>query len=220
MRFGPCVLEAETLALLAESLAGSARLVALKGRDVSDLATLAERDFFGSSGAVAEFRRWFRPGLIRRAARDGLTASALGLSRAAATALWAATAPGIYPILRRLGLPAMLGGYAGRALAPDTAVLALVGSGTSPAERIERGRGLQRLWLKLAAWKLYVHPMSAILDCPETRAELGRRLRLADRESVECIFRVGPAADPPVSPRMRPAIALAPPALRPSGEMR
>ena len=149
---------------------------------------------------------------------DGLTASALGLSRSTAALLWAVTAPGIFPVLRGLGLPTVLGRSAAAALKPDTAVLALVASAGSAEDRIELGRGLQRVWLKLAGWGLYVQPMSAILDCPDTKAELRRRLRLTEAETVECIFRVGPAAEPSASPRMRPAISLSPrPALRTSG---
>jgi hypothetical protein len=56
-----------------------------------------------------------------------------------------------------------------------------------------------RTWLTLARWGLAVHPLSQLIDCPETAS------RLADRVGARplAVFRVGrPLAEPFRSARL------------------
>ncbi|NGN69483.1 hypothetical protein G5C51_37050 [Streptomyces sp. A7024] len=195
-------LRTEELARVREQLRCTA-LVELPAKALVARALRADRWLFGNPAVVRELRTWLR---LRRgdAAGDGLTAEALGLSAAEAVAFRAALA-GLGP-LHRLGLPGLLARAQAGLLRYDGSVLVLTGAQDSPTEMVEAGRDLVRAWYALTELDLAVHPLSQLLDCPATSADLHRTLNARPLAA----FRAGrPATPPPRSAR------LATPAPRP-----
>ena len=125
--------------------------------------------------------------------RDGLTDSALGLSRVEARVLSGALRA--YPLTRRLALPALLAASGKSLLQYDGSVLVLTGRGGDVREDRRR---LLRTWLLLARFGLAVHPLSQLLDCPVTAARLAARVGATPL----AVFRVGyPQHEPARSAR-------------------
>ncbi|GAA2641040.1 nitroreductase family protein [Dactylosporangium fulvum] len=188
-RYAPGPLDPAVLAELGPGLAH------VPARElVRDLA-VADRWMFGTPAVALELRDWLR--LDPRHPRyhlDGLTDRALVLSRFEARFL--ATALHAYPVTRRLGLATLLATSGRSLLRYDGSVLVLLADGT---DRVTAGRRLLRTWLALARHGLAVHPLSQLLDCPQTAA------RLTDRIGGRplAVFRVGrPLAEPIRSARL------------------
>jgi len=185
--------------------------VALHAVTCADLAALllrADRWMFGTPGSVAELRSWLR--LSPRHPRyrlDGLTYDALDMSRPEAAGLSAALHPAVYRALRPLGLPKLLAAMSEGVLSGDGQVLVLTGPVTStttaPAEFTEHGRALLRLWLALARSGVAVHPLSQLIDCPDTSAAITTLLGLTGPHIPLAVFRAGhPMTAPPRSSRL------------------
>jgi hypothetical protein len=93
---------------------------------------------------------------------------------------------------RRLGLPALLAAASSSTVDGDVLVL----TGLSP---VDAGRALMRTWLTLGRHGFAVHPLSQLLDCPETAVRLGA---LVDGQPL-AVFRAGrPLTQPPRSARL------------------
>lgn len=197
-----------TAADLGAARAGLERtsLAELPARELAGLAVRADRRLFGSPPVVRELRTWLR--LHRshpRYAADGLTYESLAMSRAEAAGLRAVLVPGVYGVLRRLGLARLLAGAQSGLLRYEGSVLVLTtaagtdasGTGTpagSPAAVVRAGRELVRVWYALAERGIAVHPLSQILDCPRTEQELAGRLEGCERPLA--VFRAGRPAGP------------------------
>jgi hypothetical protein len=156
---------------------------------------VADRWLFGTPAVATELRDWLR--LDPRHPRyhlDGLTDRALVLSRFEARFL--ATALRAYPVARRLGLPALLAASGRGLLRYDGSVLVLL---ADEADRASAGRRLLRTWLTLARHGLAVHPLSQLVDCPETAGRLAGRVG----GPPLAVFRVGrPCTEPVRSARL------------------
>jgi nitroreductase len=81
----------------------------------------------------------------------------------------------------------------------------IAGPWSTPAEQLDAGRMLMRLWLALTAHGLYLHPFGSVITNPASHARLAERLG-ADEEHGEIwlLLRVGYCSEPPRSAR-RPA---------------
>ncbi len=174
-------------------------LVRLPAAAVSPLLPWADRWMFGSEPVTSELREWLR--LTSRHPRygvDGLTDRALALSAVEAVGLRVALHRRVHAAGRRLGLPALLAAAA----TVDGAVFVLTGD---PTDLVGAGRRLMRTWLALGRHGIAVHPLSQLLDCPQTAP------RLADLVGGTplAVFRAGrPLTTPPRSSRLpgpRPA---------------
>ena len=179
-------------------------LAELPARSLAVLAGQADRWLWSAPGVAAELHHWLR--LTPRHPRyreDGLTYEALAMGRAEAA-----------------GLRAVLAARASRPLAPvlaasqagqlryEGSVLVLGGAADSPEELVAAGRDLVRSWYALSARGIAVHPLSQLIDCPDTARELGRRTGARPL----AVFRAGrPAASavPPRSARLGPRPAAA-----------
>lgn len=176
-----------------------AQLRVLPCRELAALLTRADRWLFGTPAVVRELREWLRLSPRHpRYAVDGLTYRAMALSRAEAAGLAATLAPAVYPLARRLGAPALLAAASNGLLRYDGSVLVLVGRAGGPADLVEQGRALLRVWLSLAERDLAVHPLSQLIDCASTAAALRDLLDLGPGESPLAVFRVGRYVEEPV----------------------
>ncbi|GAA3727660.1 nitroreductase family protein [Plantactinospora mayteni] len=193
---------------LAREVGGAVRVVP-DADLLARLLRLADRHLYADPAVVGELRYWLRlhPGHPDYHA-DGLTDRCLRLSRAEATGLRAALAA--YPMLRRLGLPRLLGTAAGNPLALGGAVLVLVGpSELDDTGMVGLGRVLMRVWLTLHAAGVAAHPLSQLVDAPTTRDALGVVLGVP-AERLLHVARVGrPAGTAPPSARRIGGIAHA-----------
>lgn len=178
-----------------QALAGTAGVdaVVLPGALVDELLPVADR--WSMEGPAAdELAQWLR--LDRadpRYVQDGLSDRALELSRPEAVGLRWAMHPRIAPWLRRTGAMRVLARQA--TVRPVGTVVAL----TDPADLSDEelaalGRRLLRLWLVADRSGWSAHPLSQLLDCPQTQVALGRALG-----AVPCaVFRLGRPATRPV----------------------
>jgi len=131
---------------------------------------------------VADLRRWTRFG--DRNAPDGMTPHALALSRLETVALR-------FALLRtRLSRP-VAHVYAHRDVTlthASSTIAVLAADSMDPVDLFEAGRRLLRAWTTATAAGYSTHPISVVIDRPETRPELaaiaGVRLPVA-------LFRVG-----------------------------
>ncbi|MFF7948233.1 hypothetical protein [Streptomyces griseorubiginosus] len=159
--------------------------------------------FFGDAGIAAELLAWAR--LSPRHPeyrRDGLNDVMLVLSRAEALAMRTFFAPPVYRALRPLGLVRLLTTLSSGATRGDGVVLVILGKGNDPADEVEAGRLVTRLWLDLFRDGIHVHPQSHVIDCPGTVDDLARLCGATDGERPLVFFRVGyPATDPAARPR-------------------
>ncbi|WP_194814957.1 nitroreductase [Nocardia sp. XZ_19_385] len=165
----------------------------------SSLVRQADRHLFSTPPVVRELRDWLRLTPHHpRYRRDGLTAAALGLTRFESRGLRVALTG--YPVLRPLGLPRLLA--AQTRFDDDGELFVLI---ADPADPIEAGRVLLRIWLELSRHDHTTHPLSQIIDCPATRADLGDLLGIADPDSMLHIARAGRPATLPAPSFRRPA---------------
>lgn len=159
--------------------------------------------FFGDAGIAAELLAWAR--LSPRHPdyrRDGLNDVMLVLNKAEATAMRMFFAPVVYRALRPLGLVRLLTALSSSATSGDGVVLVILGKGHDPADEVEAGRLVTRLWLDFFRDGIYVHPQSHVIDCPGTVGDLARLCGAQDGERPLVFFRVGyPATDPAARPR-------------------
>ena len=170
-------------------------VVHVPSRELAHDLAVADRWMFGTPKVARELHAWLRlDPRDPRYRRDGLTDRALELSRAEARMLDAALRA--YPVTRRLGLPALLAASGRGLLRYDGSVLVLTGSGEDPRDS---GRRLLRTWLTLARQGLAVHPISQLIDCPDT----ARRLAARVGSPPLAVFRVGrPVREPARSARL------------------
>lgn len=176
-------------------------------RALAPLLTRADRWMFAAPEVTAELREWLR---LRpshpRYAQDGLTDQALALTRAEAVSLDMLLRPRVYGTFRRAGLPAALAASSRGLLRGEGSALVLVGpADAGPGDLVALGRGLMRCWLTLAAHGMATHPLSQILDCPATDAELAALLGLSPHERAVAVFRAGRPLSTPVRSARRGA---------------
>ena len=170
-------------------------------RALAPLLDDADRWMFGDGPSVGELRRWLRLRKTAAAPGDGLSADALGLSRAQARGLDAVLRPCVYRALRPVGLPRLLAGASRGVLRAEGTVSVLTADAAEPgpAELIGYGRGLLRVWLGLARAGYATHPLSQLIDCPGGAARLAGVVGAAPL----AVFRVGrPVAEPVRSRRL------------------
>lgn len=178
-----------------EALAGTAGVdaVVLPGALVDELLPVADR--WSMEGPAAdELAQWLR--LDRadpRYVQDGLSDRALELSRPEAVGLRWAMHPRIAPWLRRTGAMRVLARQA--TVRPVGTVVALTDpADLSDEELAELGRRLLRLWLVADRSGWSAHPLSQLLDCPQTQVALGGALGAVPY----AVFRLGRPASRPV----------------------
>lgn len=191
-RYAPGAVPAAVLAGLEPGL------VAVPARELTAELVVADRWLFDTPAVARELREWLRLHPRHpRYALDGLTDRALQLSRFEARFLGAALR--VHPVVRRLGLAALLAAAGRGLLRTDGSVFVVVRR--SGEGRVDAGRRLQRTWLALARHGLATHPLSQLLDCPTTAA------RVADRVGAEplAVFRVGRPLTKPVRSARLPA---------------
>lgn len=163
--------------------------------------------------AAAELASWLR--LRDAGAPDGLTAAALGLPAWQARGLALALHPRVLPVLRRTGLTRVLAASA--TSRPLGTVVAL----TAPKDLADGavaalGGPLLRTWLHAGRAGWSTHPVSQVIDCPESAAWL--HAWAGPGLACYAVFRVGTAqVKPPPSARLTDALTPAgtPPPARP-----
>jgi len=190
-----------------EQLGAGRELFELGAPDVAGLAVAADRHVYGSPPVVAELRRWLR--LSRRDPRyeqDGLSYECLALSRAQAGSVAFLLHRHVYPAVRALGLHRVLAAAGASLLRSEGSVLVLAGSSHGPIDLLEHGRALLRVWLALARRHLFTHPLSQILDCPETERALAAKVGATPPARPLSVFRAGSSARPARSHRLRRAV--------------
>lgn len=204
LSYRPERLHADELAEARSAMAPDAELHEVATRSLVDLVRTADRHLYESPEVVAELRTWLR--LSRRHPRyeqDGLSYDCLALGRLEATAADVLLHPAIYPLVRRLRLHRSFSGSTTSLLDREGSALVLAGVANLPEQLLEHGRSLHRAWLALAQRGLYTHPLSQILDCPETERELAVRVGAAAGARLLSVFRVGRSERPARSHRMR-----------------
>lgn len=148
---------------------------------VAPLVTRASVLAWRDSRFIRDLALWTR---FTDRASDGMTVDCLDLSRSDQWALRFA--------LRRGGLPAPVARlYASRdrrLTLFSGAMVALLAADRDPATLLDCGRRLVRAWITINATGHSWHPMSIVIDQPETAAELSRRLGGLD---VVALFRAG-----------------------------
>lgn len=178
-----------------QALAGTVGVdaVVVPGALVEELLPVADR--WSMEGPAAdELAQWLR--LDRadpRYVQDGLSDRALELSRPEAVGLRWAMHPRIAPWLRRTGAMRVLARQA--TVRPVGTVVALTDpADLSDEELAELGRRLLRLWLVADRSGWSAHPLSQLLDCPQTQVALGGALGAVPY----AVFRLGRPASRPV----------------------
>ncbi len=76
-------------------------------------------------------------------------------------------------------------------LRKNCTVLLLIGPREGNAMILEGGRQLQKIWLTLSRQGYFTHPVSQIIDCPQTYALLQGRINIGKTKHILSIFRVG-----------------------------
>lgn len=200
----PGSLSGEELADTRAQLSPNAELHDIATRELVDLVREADRHLYESADVVAELRTWLRLG--RRDPKfdqDGLSYDCLALTRLEAAVVSLLLRPQVYPLVRRLGLHRTFGAATTKLLDRDGTALVLAGTWDSPAELLEHGRSLYRVWLALGRRGVYTHPLSQILDCPATESELASRVGVEGEHRLLSVFRAGRSEPPARSRRMR-----------------
>jgi hypothetical protein len=141
-------------------------------RRLAKLAGQATALLFADQSVHAELWHWLRLDPSDPAyQRDGLTAACLELD---GLPLWLARQlmpPARMRWLSRTGLQYVLAADTAKTARRSAAICLLSAPSMDPAALVETGRVLQRLWLRAAAAGLTTHPLSALLDCPETAGQ-------------------------------------------------
>ena len=165
---------------------------------VKTLLPQADTWSFGSTPQVDELRSWLRLSPSHPAYRsDGLTDTALALSRSEARALETALHPRSWAALRHLGGPTLLAKASTvSGLGTVVAFHTSADRAQTPTEVADAGRALLRTWLAAARHGLHVHPLSQLIDAPATAAALQSHLG-PDRRALS-VFRIGRPESPPV----------------------
>jgi hypothetical protein len=168
---------------------------------LAKLAGQATALLFADEGVHRELWQWLRLDPADPAyQRDGLTADCLELSGAA---LWLARQlmpPARMRWLSRTGLHAVLAGDTARVARDSAAICLLSAPALDPATLVETGRVLQRLWLLAATAGLTTHPLSALLDRPETAGQVS--VLFGEEAFPAAIFRLGYSSPAARSPRL------------------
>jgi nitroreductase len=155
--------------------------VCIAPRRVLPLAIEASMRSWADRQFVTDLRRWIR---FSGPAPDGMTPEGLGLSRLDTTALRAAFRLG------RLPWPAGLL-YASRELhltMASSTLAVLSADAVTPEALFDAGRRLLRAWVSVAAAGWACHPISIVIDRPETAPRLGR---LVGTAHPVALFRIG-----------------------------
>lgn len=204
---GPFARGATPSEVAAVAPAGGLGLVVLPEDLVEPALGQADRWTF-EGPAAGELASWLRLGpRANRVAPDGLTADALGLGRVEAAGLELALRPAVRGVLARTGVTRLLARLATDR--PLGTVVALTASdsgasqgGGAPAMTDEAtcaaGRALLRTWLAAHLRGLSCHPLSQLIDCPESAAQVADHL--GGREP-RAVFRLGVPRKP--APRSR-----------------
>lgn len=158
--------------------------------------------FVGRPEYHTELHRWMR--LSPRHpdwGRDGLNAECMALSgveRAAASVL---LRPGVFGVLRRVGLAKPVISEAAQTRSASALLLFTPARGVGD---FDVGRRFYRLWLEVAALGLAMVPMSALADSPEARELLCREHGVPESRRLANVLRVGrvPAGGAARSPRL------------------
>ena len=149
-----------------------------------------------------EFRRWARLTAVEIAShQDGLSADCLALSKIEARLLSFLLSESAYPWFRHLRLSKILSAINERIVPQSAQLIALISQSGNPGSMLDAGRSLMRLWLTLSKCGIYSHPLSQILDFPDTRQKLSERLACVASELIVSIFRLGVSERPAVSRR-------------------
>jgi hypothetical protein len=157
--------------------------------DIAERYDAAALEGLRMPGFAAELYRWMRfSASDPRAARDGLSADCLALSRVEALAASLALRPGSLKLLLRVGLGGLLVSEAAKVKSAARIVLV---HADRQASNFDAGRRWYRAWLALSAAGAAGVPMSALCDSPSHAAELARRLPLGRR--LVNVMRMGPA---------------------------
>ncbi|MGI8949210.1 MAG: hypothetical protein ACR2FV_14795 [Ornithinimicrobium sp.] len=172
-------------------LPGGVDLVTVPSAVVDRALPIADRWSFDGP-ATGELREWLR--LDRRATayrQDGLTDLALGLSRAEALGLRWALRPRVLGVLRRTRATRLLAATA--TARPLGTVVALTTRDAPDDEQTAvLGRWLLRSWLAASRRGWSTHPLSHLLDAPESAA----LMHDAAAGVPVAVFRVGVPAQP------------------------
>lgn len=200
LAYEPGRLNDDDLAAARSQLGADSELHELPTCDLVELAAAADRHLWSSPDVVEELRAWLR--LSKRHPRyeqDGLSYECLDLSRVEAAAATGALRPRVYGLVRRLGLHRTFSATTTKLLEREGSALVLTGAGETPEDVLTHGRTLLRVWLALTRRGLYTHPLSQILDCPETARDLAARVG----GTPLSVFRAGRSEAPPRSYRLR-----------------
>ena len=191
----------------AHARAARASLRHIPSRELIATLVAADRHMWADAEVIAELRSWLR--LSRRHpgyTRDGLTYEALAMSGVEAGALRVLASPPVYQALRRAGLPELLASFSKPLLDYAGSVLVLVGPASAPAGSMEAhalelrmGQVLLRTWLELSTRNISVHPLSQIIDAPDTYEALHRLLGVDDDCRLFAIFRAGATQAAPIT---------------------
>lgn len=169
-----------------------------------DLFKSSDRFIFHNIPVLKELRQWLR--LDRadpRYFKDGLTAAGLNLSAAQAIVFDMILKSLENGSGQRLGLDKMLTLFSLNILKKKCQVMVLSGETTGEMSVVNAGRALQKLWLGLAKQGYFTHPLSQIVDCPETYGILCSRIGLKKENRILSVFRVGRSSPPAYSHRLR-----------------
>lgn len=145
--------------------------------------------------AAAELAHWLRlsPGHPRYAV-DGLSDQALGLGRVEAAGLRLSMTRPVRGLLSRTGAVRLLARSA-TARPLGTVVVLTAPSGLSLDEIGGLGAALLRVWLAAGGRGWSAHPLSALLDCPESRGAWPSTP--AGGRAPYAVFRLGVPSRPP-----------------------
>ncbi len=84
----------------------------------------------------------------------------------------------------------------------------IAGPWTTPAEQLDAGRMLMRLWLAVTSHGLYLHPFGSVITNPVSHARIADRIRVDEQgRELWLLLRLGFCAEPPRSAR-RPAAEM------------
>ena len=149
------------------------QLQIVTGRDpigrLAKLAAQATALLFADHAVHAELWRWLRLDPADPAyQRDGLTADCLELEGLMLLLTRQLMPPARMRWLSRLGLHHLLASDTANVARQSAAICLLSSPSADRSSLVETGRVLQRLWLLAAAAGLTTHPLSALLDRPET----------------------------------------------------
>jgi GNAT superfamily N-acetyltransferase len=186
--------DAETVAELATAarLPDGAGLQLVPASVVDELLPVADV-WSLQSAAAGELAEWFRPTPTHpRYFRDGLTGVTLGLKNWEAAALGWLLRPGPRKAAKALQLTRLLARQS--TARPTGTVVALTAApDATDADLGELGRVLLRSWLHATRHNLSVHPLSQLIDCPQTASHLATKLPA----HPYAVFRLGTPTDPP-----------------------